>query len=223
MPGGPQAALRCTAHLEREARRAGYRFVAGADEAGRGCLFGPVVAAAVILDPDRPIAGLKDSKALTPEERALLAVRIRERAVAWAVAAADAFEIDRWNIYQASRLAMKRAVEKLRPPANFVLVDAVLLDVDIPQRAVIHGDALCRSIAAASILAKTERDRLMEAWDAVFPQYGLRKHKGYPTAEHKRAIAKWGPTWLHRFSYGPVQAAERQLNLFAGEIGAPWT
>lgn len=214
--------MRCTADLEREARSAGYPLVAGADEAGRGCLFGPVVAAAVILDPERPIAGLRDSKALTPKERESLATRIRERAVAWAVAGADAFEIDRLNIYQASRLAMKRAVEKLHPPANFVLVDAVILDVDIPQRAVVHGDALCRSIAAASILAKTGRDSLMEAWDAVFPQYGLRRHKGYPTAEHRRAIAHWGPTWLHRFSYGPVKAGSIQQEFFAGEVHAPW-
>lgn len=223
MPGKRQTAFRCTAELEREICRSGYPLVAGADEAGRGCLFGPAMAAAVILDPDRPIAGLKDSKALAPQERESLAARIRERALAWAVAGADAFEIDRLNIYQASRLAMKRAVEKLRPQANFVLVDAVLLDVDIPQRAIVHGDALCRSIAAASILAKTERDRLMEAWDAVFPQYGLRRHKGYPTAEHARAIAEWGPTWLHRFSYAPVRAAGRQQDLFAGEVRAPWS
>jgi ribonuclease HII len=203
--------------MERDLRRSGYPLVAGADEAGRGCLFGPVIAAAVILDPHRPIRGLRDSKALAPAAREELAREIRERAVAWAVAGADAFEIDRLNIYQASRLAMKRAVERLRPPANFLLVDAVLLDVDIPQRAVVHGDALCQVIAAASILAKTERDRLMEAWDRVFPQYRLRRHKGYPTAEHKRAIAEWGPTSLHRFSYGPVRSPGAQQALFAGK------
>ena len=136
-------------------RRAGFRAIAGLDEAGRGALFGPVFAAAVVLDPDRPIRGLDDSKALEPERREVLAARIRERAVAWAVGAADAFEIDRINILQARALAMKRALEQLNAPCDYLLIDALKLDVEVAQKPLIHGDALCFSIAAASILAKT--------------------------------------------------------------------
>jgi ribonuclease HII len=183
--------------------------VAGLDEAGRGALFGPVFAAAVVLDPQRPIRGLDDSKELLPERREVLAGRIRERARAWAVAAADAFEIDRWNILEASRLAMRRAIEKLATPCDHLLVDAVRLDVDLPQRALIHGDALCFSIAAASILAKVARDAALNSWAEVFPQYGLEHNKGYGTPDHAAALERWGPTSLHRFSFEPVRAASR--------------
>ncbi len=134
--------MRCQAKYEREARGQGFERIAGVDEVGRGALFGPVFAAAVILSPDRPIRGLRDSKQLEPERREVLAVRIRERAVAWAVAAADAFEIDRVNIYQASRLAMRRAVERLKPQPDYLLVDAVTIELPLGQRALIHGDAL---------------------------------------------------------------------------------
>ena len=151
--------------------------------------------------------GLNDSKLLTPARREELAGAIRERALAWAVAAADPFEIDRLNIYQASRLAMKRAVLQLRPQANFLLVDAVPIDVPTPQRAIIHGDALSHCIAAASILAKTGRDRCIARWHDVFPQFGLKQHKGYATAAHRDALARFGPTTLHRFSYEPVRSA----------------
>src|SRR3954447_14094764 len=141
--------FRCEATLERELRARGFHAVAGVDEVGRGALFGAVFAGAVILSDDRPIRGLNDSKLLEPDRREVLAERIRERAVAWAVAAVDAATIDRINIYQASRLAMKLAVEKLQPTADFLLIDALALDVPIAQRALIHGDARCQAIAAA--------------------------------------------------------------------------
>ncbi|MBK7928768.1 MAG: ribonuclease HII [Bryobacterales bacterium] len=190
---------------ERRAREQGYLLIAGLDEAGRGCLFGDVYAAAVIL-PERTIPrGLNDSKQLTPEERESLAPRIQERSIAWAVATASAAEVDRINIYQASRLAMKRALEALTVKPDFLLVDALTLDTLIPQRALIHGDAISVSIAAASILAKTARDRAMVEWDRTYPQYGLARHKGYGTAEHLRALAEHGPTPHHRKSYEPVR------------------
>src|SRR5216684_17508 len=214
-------ASRCQGKYEREARAQGFRSVAGVDEVGRGALFGPVFAAAVILSQDRPIRGLNDSKQLDPERREILAERIRERAVAWAVAAVDAATIDRINIYHASRLAMKFAVEKLRPMADFLLIDALYLDVPIAQRALIQGDARCHAIAAASILAKVERDACMCEWDAVFPNYGLARHKGYSTPEHADALASHGLTPLHRLSFAPVRSRslfptdlEEQMNLF---------
>jgi len=206
-----------TSRHERAFRRAGYRAIAGLDEVGRGALFGPVFAAAVILDPDKQIRGLDDSKQLTPERRGILAHRIRERAQCWAVAAADAFEIDHWNILQASRLAMGRAIERL-PQCDCLLVDAVHLDLPLPQKALIHGDALCFSIAAASILAKVARDAALEAWDAVFPQYGFKDNKGYGTPEHLAALERLGPTALHRFSFEPVRNASRYQSRYE-----PWT
>lgn len=195
--------------------------MAGVDEVGRGALFGPVVAAAVILSPDHPVRGLNDSKLLEPEQREVLAVRIRERAVAWAVAGVDAATIDHVNIYQASRLAMRLAISRLQPAPDFVLVDAVPLDLAIPQQPIIKGDAQCHAIAAASIVAKVYRDACMCAWDAVFPQYGLAVHKGYATPEHRRAIEEHGLTPLHRLSFEPVREhslfpldAAFQLELF---------
>jgi ribonuclease HII len=200
------AKISCRSSHEREAHGQGYRFVAGVDEVGRGCLFGPVHAAAVILSPERPIRGLRDSKMLPAERREVLAERIRERAIAWAIGAADVFEIDTLNILQAARLAMRRAVEKLSPAADFLLVDAVTVDVSLPQQALIHGDALSQCIAAASILAKVERDACMERWHEVFPQYNLASNKGYSTPDHIQAIETFGPTSLHRFSFEPVRA-----------------
>ncbi|MGP8246093.1 MAG: ribonuclease HII [Bryobacteraceae bacterium] len=221
-PGKAADPLRCEATLERALRRRGFHLVAGADEVGRGCLFGPVVAAAVILAADRPVRGLNDSKQLEPDRREVLAVHVRERAVAWAVAAVDAATIDAINIYQASRLAMRRAVEALSPAPDYVLADAVTLEVGVPQQALIHGDARCHAIAAASILAKVHRDELMRRWDAVFPEYGLASNKGYGTPDHLRALARTGPTPLHRLSYEPVRRYARfplrqtaQLELFA--------
>ena len=198
--------MRCQAKYEREAQAQGFERIAGVDEVGRGALFGPVFAAAVILSPDRPIRGLRDSKQLLPERREVLAVRIRERAVAWAVAAADAFEIDHINIYQASRLAMLRAIQRLKTTPDYLLIDAITVDLPISQRALIHGDALSQCIAAASILAKVERDACLCEWDRVFPVYGLKSHKGYSTPEHWKALEAYGPTALHRFSFWPVRA-----------------
>jgi len=203
-------AMRCQAKYEREARSQGFERIAGVDEVGRGALFGPVFAAAVILSPDRPIRGLRDSKQLLADRREVLAARIRERAVVWAVAAVDAFEIDHINIYQASRLAMRRAIERLQVRPDYLLVDAITVDLPIAQRPLIHGDALSQCIAAASILAKVERDACMCEWDKVFPQYGLKSNKGYSTDEHWKALEAHGPTSLHRFSFWPVRVHSPQ-------------
>lgn len=196
--------LRCTLRYEKRAWESGAKFVAGVDEVGRGSLFGCVVAAAVILDPAYRLRGLRDSKLLLAERREVLAERIREHAVAWSVAAVDAGRIDQINIYQASRIAMREAVLQLAPAADHLLVDALKLDCAVPQNAIIHGDALSASIAAASILAKVERDRMMCEWDAVFPAYGLASHKGYSTPKHVAALREFGPTPLHRQSFAPV-------------------
>jgi len=213
--------LRCQAVMERDLHARGFRAVAGVDEVGRGALFGPVVAAAVIISPDRPVRGLNDSKLLEAERREVLAERIRERAVAWAIAAVDAATIDRINIYQASRKAMWLAVSRLNPAPDFLLVDAVPVDLNLPQRALIKGDARCHAIAAASIIAKVYRDACMRVWDEVFPQYGLAAHKGYSTPEHCEALRKYGVTPLHRLSFEPVSARslfpikyDLQMNLF---------
>ena len=219
----PKPRWKCQGQFEGELRARGYRFIAGADEVGRGSLFGAVVAAAVILSPDSPIRGLNDSKQIDPERRELLADRIRERAVAWAVAAVDACTIDRVNIYQASRLAMKSAVLQLNPASDFVLVDAVPLDLALPQQPLIQGDERCHAIAAASIIAKVHRDRMMREWDRFYPEYGLANHKGYQTPEHLAAIQKHGPTPMHRFSFEPVRqnafhspmVQDRQMEMFA--------
>ncbi|MBS1829892.1 MAG: ribonuclease HII [Acidobacteria bacterium] len=207
-PGAKEKTVRST--YEASARKQGFVLIAGADEAGRGSLFGPVYAAAVILDQANPIRGLRDSKQLSRERREVLAVRIRERALAWAVATADAAEIDAINIYQASRLAIKRAVSMLFPAPDYLLVDALHIDLELPQEGIIHGDALSPSIAAASILAKVDRDACLCDWDQRYPQYGFARHKGYPTPEHLEALALHGPTPHHRMSYAPV----RQLPLF---------
>ncbi len=207
--------LRCTLRYEKNAWAGGATMVAGVDEVGRGSLFGPVVAAAVVLDREYRVRGLRDSKLLLPERRELLAPRIREHAVAWAVAAVDAARIDQINIYQASRLAMLEAVMRLQPAADHLLVDAVKLDCELPQRAIIHGDAVSASIAAASILAKVERDRMMCEWDAIFPEYGLAAHKGYSTPQHLAALREHGPTPLHRQSFAPVWGAPIEQVAFA--------
>jgi ribonuclease HII len=217
----PADKLRCEATLERELRARGFLAVAGVDEVGRGSLFGAVFAAAVILSEDRPVRGLNDSKLLDAPRREVLAERIRERAVAWAIAGVDAATIDSINIYQASRLAMRMAVNQLNPAPDFILVDAVPLDTQVPQRALIKGDARCHAIAAASIIAKVHRDWCMRRWDEIFPEYGLASHKGYGTPEHYRALEQHGPTPLHRLSFEPVRLLSRfplentrQLDLF---------
>jgi ribonuclease HII len=195
----------CCSRFELAARKLGWIRIAGLDEAGRGALFGPVVAAAVILNPKRRIVGLDDSKKILPERRTALAVRIREHAVAWAVAEIDAQRIDAWNIYQASRQAMTAALKQLAITPDYLLIDAMVLDVLIEQKSLIKGDARSVSIAAASILAKTHRDARMLEWDAVYPDYGLAQHKGYATAEHLAALRQRGPTPLHRQSFSPVR------------------
>lgn len=197
----------CSSRFERAARKLGWMRIAGLDEAGRGSLFGPVFAAAVILNPKRRIVGLDDSKKLTPDRRAELAPRIRQHAIAWAVAEVDAERIDAWNIYQASRQAMTAALQRLSVQPDYLLLDALQLDVLIEQKSLIKGDARSVSIAAASILAKTHRDAKMEELDLVYPQYGLARHKGYATPDHLEALRQYGPTPLHRNSFAPVRDA----------------
>ncbi|MFY9691861.1 MAG: ribonuclease HII [Candidatus Acidiferrales bacterium] len=197
----------CCSRYEREARQHGWQRIAGLDEAGRGSLFGPVVAAAVILNPRRRIVGLDDSKKLAPERRGELAIRIREHALAWAVAEIDSSRIDAWNIYQASRQAMVAAISQFNPFPDYLLLDALELDLPIEQKALIHGDARSVSIAAASILAKVDRDRRMEEYDDLYPQYGLAQNKGYGTPDHLDALRRHGPSPLHRYSYAPVREA----------------
>lgn len=199
--------MRCTSEHEDALRLQGYLRVAGADEAGRGALFGPVYAAAVILDPAHRVAGLADSKALSPSRREELAAAIRANAIAWAIGTADAIEIDCINIYQASRLAMKRAVDALVPAPDFLLIDALTIDWAGPQRGIVKGDAQVECIAAASILAKTSRDACMLDMDRRYPGYGLARHKGYPTQQHRDALQRLGVTELHRRTYAPVAAA----------------
>ena len=196
---------RCTRRYERQAWAEGFARVAGVDEVGRGALFGPVVAAAVILDPARRIPGLDDSKKLTALKRARLAEKIHERAVAWAVGEIVPERIDAWNIYQATRQAMMAAVSALRPPADYVLSDAMRLELTVPWRAVVEGDARSVSIAAASIVAKVHRDALLEKFDREFPGYGLARHKGYATRFHLEQLRRQGPTPLHRRSFAPVR------------------
>jgi ribonuclease HII len=196
--------LRCTLKFEKRAWSMGARMVAGVDEVGRGSLFGPVVAAAVILRPEYRIRGLRDSKLLLADRREVLAERIREHCIAWSVAAVDAARIDQINIYHASRLAMREAVMSLQPAADHLLVDAMRIDCDLQQQKIIHGDALSASIAAASIIAKVWRDRLVREWDPVFPLYGLASNKGYSTPRHLKALREHGPSPLHRQSFAPV-------------------
>jgi ribonuclease HII len=190
--------------------------IAGVDEAGRGPLCGPVYAAAVILDPSRPIDGLNDSKKLSEKKREALAPLIRERALAWAVGIATVEEIDRLNILHATMLAMRRAVEGLAVPPDQVLIDGnrVPPGLAVPARAIVGGDASEAAISAASILAKTGRDHEMMALAALYPQYGIAKHKGYPTAEHLAALRIHGPSPIHRRSFAPVAQS-------ALDFGAP--
>ena len=189
--------------------------ICGVDEAGRGPLCGSVVAAAVILDPARPIAGLNDSKKLTPKRRERLADEIRAQALAWAVAEASVEEIDRLNILHASMLAMARAVAALRVRPDVVKVDGNRCpDIPEPCEAVVGGDALVAEISAASILAKTVRDAAMVELDREYPQYGFARHKGYPVPDHLAALRAHGVLACHRRSFGPVRALLAQASLF---------
>ncbi|MFL6352473.1 MAG: ribonuclease HII [Bryobacteraceae bacterium] len=204
--------IRCVSSFERIARERGFSRIAGVDEVGRGCLFGPVFAAAVILDPLRPIRGLHDSKVLDAGQRTALATQIKARCVCWALGGADVFEIDQVNILQASRLAMRRAVESLPVNPDYLLIDALKLDLPVEQLALIDGDARCRAIAAASIIAKVHRDACLEQWHEIFPQYNLACNKGYSTPDHRRALREHGPTLLHRFSFEPVRMSTAEVH-----------
>jgi ribonuclease HII len=196
--------VRAMRTLENAMRRWGFYRVAGCDEVGRGCLAGPVVAAAVVLDPDRYIPGLADSKTITALERERLYGLITSKALAWSVASATPAEIDSINIHQASLRAMQRAVLGLAPLPGVVLVDAFRIpDLLIAQRGVPHGDRRCSAIAAASIIAKVTRDREMLSHDVADPRYGYAHHKGYATAEHLAAVARFGYSALHRRSFRP--------------------
>jgi ribonuclease HII len=196
--------LKCTQKFEKLAWASGARLVAGVDEVGRGCLFGPVVAAAVILEPGYRIKGLRDSKLIDRETRERLAERIRQHSIACAVATVDVARIDQLNIYWASLLAMREAVAQLAPAPDHLLVDAVRVDWQCPQTNIIHGDALSASIAAASIIAKVHRDEMMRRWAPVYPQYDLASNKGYRSPKHLAALRELGPTPLHRLSFAPV-------------------
>ena len=188
--------------LENALRRVGFVYVAGVDEVGRGCLAGPVVAAAVVLHPEKHIAGVCDSKTVQAPERERLYDRILKDAVAWAVAGADPDEIDRINIHQASLRAMQRAILALAPLPDIVLVDAFRVpDLPMAQRGVPHGDRRCAAIAAASIVAKVTRDRQMLELHGRDPRYGFDRHKGYATADHLEAVARFGYSPAHRRSF----------------------
>ena len=196
--------VRAMRTLENAARRWGFYRVAGCDEVGRGCLAGPVVAGAVILDPDRHIPGLADSKTITAPERERLYAVITRKALAWSVAALDPADIDTLNIHRASLEAMRRAVMAIAPLPDLILVDAFRIpDLYIAQRGVAKGDRKCAAIAAASIVAKVTRDREMRTHHAHDPRYGFDQHKGYATAEHLAAVAKFGYSPLHRRTFRP--------------------
>jgi ribonuclease HII len=193
-----------TRTLENAMRRVGFVHVAGVDEVGRGCLAGPVVAGAVILSPDRRIPGVSDSKLVPAAEREQLFDEIVRDAIAWAVASADPAEIDRINIHQASLAAMRQAVLALSPLPDVVIVDAFRIpDLPLPQRGIVKGDRRCAAIAAASIVAKVTRDRVMDALHETDPRFGFDRHKGYATADHLEAVARFGYSTAHRRSFRP--------------------
>lgn len=197
-----------TEEFEQEARRCGYRRIAGVDEAGRGPLAGPVVAAAVILPVRCRLIGVDDSKQLSASERDRLYAAIMDRAVCVGVGSSTAEEIDRINILEATKLAMRRALAELSPAPDYVLIDAVsLTGLAMPVRPIIKGDALSLSIAAASIVAKVTRDRLMAQFHTAYPQYNFLSHKGYGTEEHLVRLAEYGPSPIHRRTFAPVSAA----------------
>ncbi len=190
--------------IEDELRAAG-RTVAGVDEAGRGCLAGPVAAGAVILDPGRPVRGLRDSKKLTEKRREELFEEIREKSAAWSVAMTGPGEIDRTNILRAALRAMEKAVEGLSVAPDFVLVDGnARISIAVEQRTVVGGDDRCASVAAASIVAKVTRDRLMKELETEYPGYGFSRHKGYPSKEHRESLRRLGPCPIHRKSFNGV-------------------
>lgn len=192
--------------FEHQAQSEGYRFVAGLDEVGRGCLAGPVVAAACILDITKPLpAGIDDSKKLTAPKRERIAEQVKAEAIAYAIGEASATEIDEMNILEATKLAMLRAIEQLSPAADYLLIDALSLKrPNLPQKAIIKGDSISASIAAASIVAKTYRDELMTKYHEIYPNYGFASHKGYGAAVHLAALREFGPCPLHRLTFRGV-------------------
>ena len=188
--------------FERACQRSGYRQIAGIDEAGRGALAGPVIAAAVILPLNCGIAGLKDSKQLTPKQRDLLSDEIYRVAVSVGIGSVDNHVVDNLNVLEATLLAMRQAIEKLTPQPDYLLVDGINFPaIDIQGEAITKGDNRSYSIAAASIIAKTTRDRLMIALDRAYPNYGFSQHKGYPTSQHRHAIAQFGASDIHRHTF----------------------
>jgi ribonuclease HII len=193
--------------FERQAQSEGFCFVAGVDEVGRGCLAGPVVAAACILDPEKPLPkGLNDSKKLTERTRETIAAQLKLECVTYGIGRVEADEIDRINILEATKKAMLLAIAALSPKADYLLIDALTLKQSyLPQKAIIKGDTISASIAAASILAKIFRDDLMKAYSLEYPQYGFAGHKGYGAASHFAAIRKHGPCSLHRKTFRGVQ------------------
>jgi ribonuclease HII len=204
---------------EKAARRQGALRIAGLDEVGRGPLFGPVVAAAVILAPRCRLDGLTDSKKLSEKKREGYEIQIRANAVAWAIAAVDVETIDRINIRRASLLARRLAVEQLALSPDYLLIDGIdRVDWPCPQQSIVQGDSISLSIAAASVLAKVHRDRLLVELDTQFPGYGLASHKGYGCPEHLAALARLGPTPLHRKSFHPVAQTMLDFPLLS-EIG----
>ena len=204
--------LRLVSGLEEELRNAGFDRIAGVDEAGRGCLAGPVVAAAVVPDPQRLIPGVTDSKELSPSRRELLARHIRLTASSWSVAAVDADMIDRVNILEATKHAMRRALAGLVPKPEIALVDAVPLRVPgVPCLPLVRGDYISYAIASASILAKVARDEMMTDLDAEFPHYGFAAHKGYAAPTHLEALREYGPSHAHRLTFQSVLPSTRDL------------
>jgi ribonuclease HII len=204
---------------EKDLLKQGYKYIAGVDEVGRGPLAGGVLACACILDLSVPIKGINDSKKLTEKKRLTLSKIIKKQCVAYAFGYVDEKEIDRINIYQASKAAMIIAVEALKVKPDHLLIDAMSLDIDIPQTSIIKGDAKSVSIGAASILAKVKRDDMMIQFDQIYPGYGFAKHKGYPTKYHIQQLNALKPCSIHRQSYQPVKdALMRQLQLDLGEI-----
>ncbi|MCA1623663.1 MAG: ribonuclease HII [Acidobacteria bacterium] len=192
--------------FERQATAEGFRYIAGVDEVGRGCLAGAVVAAAVILDLSKPLPeGLNDSKKVSAKNRERIAEEIKKNALAYSIGQIEAEEIDRINILQATKKAMRLAIENLNPKPDFLLIDAVQLkELSLPQKAIIKGDTISASIAAASIIAKTFRDRLMQEIDKIYPAYGFAKHVGYGTKAHFEALRKYGACAIHRKSFRGV-------------------
>ena len=217
LPGTPESSGGPDAGWEHEtlAWRGGYRVVAGIDEVGRGALAGPVFAAAVVFPPGTALEGLRDSKLLSPRRRAALSVTIRATALAVQVARVEAEDVDRWNVLEATLHAMRNAVMKLAPGADLLLLDAVRLPgAEVPQRQLVKGDRLCASIAAASVIAKVERDHAMVEFDRTYPYYGFGRHKGYGTREHFEALESRGPSPIHRRTFLRMERGDRGPSLF---------